>query len=280
MRQFARLLPALALLLLLSSKPSSATTVDLIDGQGALTWDTSISVGSLTENTSVTHPLYPINRHPHEGWFLFVNEGPGFLHEFTNFTKTTNGANQDVLTATYTTFFNETFQLDLTYGINAVGPQGLPDLAWTGTLFRPVSGATVPVLNVRLFNVFDYDVGLLINGDSATVTQTTGPNTTLVEIAGPGSPSGFRGAFENTRYSVDTLANVLAQIQTNNILNDATAPGTYDVAGAFEWETALGIGPGAGIGGIGGFGGFGAIPEPSTLTLLLGGLALLAGRSR
>ena len=276
-------------LLLLWAAPASSTTVDLVDGQGTLTWDTSIGVTSPTQNTSVTHPMFPANRHTREGWFLFV-EGFGLLHEFTSFTKTSDGVSQDTLTSSYTTFFGETFVLDLIYGITAVGPDGLPDLSWSGSISRPVNPASpFPVLPIRLFNVFDYDVGDTLGGDSATVTQTTGPDTTLIEIAGSGGISGQRGAFGNSRYTADTLANALTQIQLANQLNDAAAPGAYDVAGAFQWNFDLCSAPGAapgcigggsGAGALGGFGGFGAsesVPEPAAAALLLGGLGFLAG---
>lgn len=278
-------------LLLLSAAPASAITVDLVDGQGTLDWNTSISVTSPTENTAVTHPLFPANRHPHEGWFVYLTDF-GVLHEFTSFTKTTDGVSQDMLSSSLT-FLGETFVLDLTYGITAVGPDGLPDLAWSGSISRPTNPASpFPILGVRLFNVFDYDVGDAPSLDSATVTQTTGPDTTLVEIAGSGGITGNRGAFGNDRYTVDTLANVLTQITAGNILNDTAALGAFDVAGAFEWDydlcSAPGVlpecvGAGSGTGGFGGFGGFGAsgsVPEPSTALLLLGGFGFLATRSR
>jgi hypothetical protein len=69
--------PVAAALLLLSNW-ASAATVDLVDRQGTLTWDSSVSVTSPAENTSVTHPQFSGNRHPHEKWFLYI-EGPG-LH--------------------------------------------------------------------------------------------------------------------------------------------------------------------------------------------------------
>jgi len=283
--RLALILAVLASALLAITSSASATTVDLVDGNGTLTWDTSVSVGSVSDNTSVTHPLFPTNRHPREGWFIYL-PAVGLLHEFTNFTKTVDGASQDVLTSSYTTFFNETFVLDLTYGINAVGPDGLPDLAWSGSLSRPLGMAFAPLFEVRLFNVFDYDVGNVLGADSASVSFPT--NATLIEIQGDGGISGQRGAYMSGGYTADTLTNVLNQIQTVHTLNNIAAPGSYDVAGAFEWYFNLCItgdpmctGTGGGTGGMGGFGGFGAqVPEPSTAVLLLGGLCILASRRR
>ena len=280
-----------ALLLLLLPASATSVTVDLVDGQGALTWDTSVSVTSPADNTLVTHPLFPGNRHPHEGWFIYL-ETFGVLHEFTSFTKSVDGASQDTLSSSFT-FLGETFVLDLVYGISAVGPDGLPDLLWSGSVSRPLAPLSpFPVLPIRLFNVFDYDVGDTIGGDSATVTQTTGPTTTLIEIAGSGGVDGQRGVFGTVQYTADTLANVLTQIQVANTLNNTAAPGTYDVAGAFQWNWELCSDPqhpqcpsgGVGTGGLGGFGGFGGFgggmttPEPSTAALLAAGLALLTRR--
>jgi len=289
-----RLAAAVSLLLLLFSNPATSVTVDLVDGQGALMWDTSVSVTSPAENAFVTHPLFPSNRHPHEGWFIYL-ETFGVLHEFTAFTKTSDGTSQDSLTSTFN-FLGETFVLDLVYGINAVGPDGLPDLLWSGSVSRPLSPLSpFPVLPIRLFNVFDYDVGDTVGGDSATVTQTTGPTTTLIEIAGSGGVDGQRGVFGSVQYTADTLANVLTQIQVNNALNDAAAPGMYDVAGAFQWNWELCSDPqlpqcpsgGVGTGGLGGFGGFGGFagggsvtPEPPVAALLVASLIFLVRRNR
>ncbi|MGI9430719.1 MAG: PEP-CTERM sorting domain-containing protein [Myxococcota bacterium] len=276
------------LALLWLSTPASSLVIDLVDGPGSLTWDTSISVASPAENTDVSHTLFPSNRHPHEGWFIYLADF-GVLHEFTNFTFTSNGVSQDSVTSTFT-FLGEDLTLDLTYGITAVGPDGLPDLDWSGQLSRPLNLASpFPILDVRLFNVFDYDVGDILGADSATATQTTGPNTTLIEIMGAGGITGNRGAFGPAQYSVDTLPNILAQIQGPALLNDTAAVGNYDVAGAFMWSYELCSGPGvvpecigagSGTGGFGGFGGFNVVPEPSTAMLLLAGLALLTRARR
>jgi len=269
--------------LLLLSTSASSVIVALVDGPGSLTWDTSISVTSPGDNTDVSHSLFPANRHPHEGWFIYLDDF-NVLHEFTSFSLTSDGVSQDSLSSTFT-FLGEDFTLDLTYGITAVGPDGLPDLDWSGSLSRPLNFASpFPVLSVRLFNVFDYDVGDVISADPATATQTTGPNTTLIEIMGAGGITGNRGAYGPAQYSADTLPNILAQIQGPHLLNDTAAPGNYDVAGAFLWSYDLCSNPaaapecagaGSGTGGFGGFGGFTVVPEPSTATLLLAGLALL-----
>lgn len=142
---------------------------------------------------------------------------------------------------------------------------------------------------MRLINVFDYDVGDVLGADSATATQTMGPNTTVIEIMGDGGITGQRGAFGPAQYTADTLANVLAQVTGPHLLNDTAAAGNYDVAGAFLWSytlcSAQGVTPdcsgaGSGTGGFGGFGGFNVVPEPSTATLLLAGLALVARTRR
>ena len=213
------------------------------------------------------------------------------LHEFTSFTKTSDGASQDSLSSTFN-FLGESFVLDLVYGINAVGPDGLPDLLWSGSLSRPLSPLSpFPVIPVRLFNVFDYNVGDTIGGDSATVTQGAG---TLIEITGSGGIDGQRGVFGTVQYTADTLPNVLTQVQVNNALNNTAAPGAYDVAGAFQWDWELCSDPqhpqcpSGGGGGTGGFGGFGACgggggtatPEPSTGVLLMAASLLLARRKR
>jgi len=126
---------SIAITLLLLSTPASSLVVGLVDGPGSLTWDTSISVTSPAENTDVSHNLFPSNRHPHEGWFIYL---PDFdvLHEFTAFTSTNNGASQDSFNSVFT-FLGEPLVLGLTYGLNAVGPDGLPDLAWSGQISRP-----------------------------------------------------------------------------------------------------------------------------------------------
>ena len=160
----------------------------------------------------------------------------------------------------------------------------MPDLAWSGTLSRPLNPASpFPVISVQLFNVFDYDVGDVLGADSATATQTTGPNTTLIEIMGAGGITGQRGAYGAANYSPDTLPNVLAQIQGAHVLNDTAASGNYDVAGAFQWSWDLCSSPtvpgcSGGGSGSGGFGGFTVVPEPSTATLPLAGLAVLVRR--
>jgi hypothetical protein len=290
-----RLAPVLvALVACLLAAPASATTVDLVDGLGTLDWDTSVSVTDPAPNASVTHPLFPYNRHPHEGWLLYV-ENFDLIYEFTSFTKTTDGASQDTITSTIITPFGDPITLELIYGITAVGPDGLPDLTWSGTLSRPYNPTSLfPTLDVRLFNVWDYDIGA--DGpfsDVATVTTPTGPDVTLVEIEGPGGVTGFRGVLGHTPYTVDTRANVISQIVFDDLLNGTAAPGEYDVAGAFQWSSTLCSGeivpecPDVGVGGstaIGGFGGFGPyggdpVPEPSAAALWLGGLGILLARA-
>lgn len=278
---------------LLMATAASAITVDLVDGPGALTWDTDTSVTSPADNTSVTHPLFPGNRHPHEGWFVYFDD-LDILHEFTSFTKSSDGASQDSLDSVITTPFGDTFVLSLTYGIDAVGPDGFPDLTWSGSLSRITNPLTpFPVMGVRLFNVYDYDVGDDFFSDTATVTQTTGPDTTLVEITGAGGVDGFRGVQGHPDYTVDTLGNVLTQIQVGHQLNGAAATGPHDVAGAFQWSWNLcneaGIPECPGVGGVtsgalGGFGGFGGfaeeVPEPTPLALVAAGLFAALGASR
>jgi len=85
--------------LLLLSTSASSVIVDLVDGAGSLTWDRNVSVTSPSDNTSVTHPLFPGNRHPHEGWFIYLDDFM-VLHEFTSFTSTSDGASQDSLSST------------------------------------------------------------------------------------------------------------------------------------------------------------------------------------
>ena len=78
------------------------------------------------------------------------------------------------------------------------------------------------------------------------------------------------------------------QIENDFVLNDTTAPGNYDVAGAFMWSVDLcanDLTPecqgGGGGGAFGGFGGFGAVvPEPSTGLLMMSGLLWLARSGR
>ncbi len=285
----SRLVAVFTLALLVSS-PAHALLVDLVDGQGSLDWETTISVASSTENTDVSHPLFTQNRHPHEGWLLYLADF-GIIHEFTNFTSLGNGTSQDSLTSTFN-FLGESFVLNLTYGITAVGPDGLPDLAWNGSLFRGVNPLSAfPILSVSLFNVFDYNVGDDPTMDGATISQIAGP-ATLIEIAGTGGISGQRGAYNPSGYTADTLGNVLTQITTSFDLNDTGAPGAYDVAGAFQWDMDLCAsptaapecsGPGGSGGGFGGFGGFGAsggpVPEPSVALLVLLGLGLARARA-
>ncbi|MCP5057767.1 MAG: PEP-CTERM sorting domain-containing protein [bacterium] len=277
---------------LLLATSASAVTVDLIDGNGTLDWNTGIGVSSMVENAAVTHPLFANNRHTREGWFLYL-EDFAYLHEFTNFTKAPNGASQDSISSTFTHFTGESFTLDLTYGINAVGPDGLPDLTWSGQISRPLNPASpFPILSARLFNIFDYDVGDILGNDSVVMNFPTG--ATVIEIAGPGGITGFRGSLGTPNYTADTLTNVLAQILGPAQLNNIAAPGNYDMVGAFQWNYDLCSGPGvapgctgsgSGSGGFGGFGGFGAsgggpVPEPSAGLLVLGGLTFLAHNRR
>lgn len=278
-----RLSISLASFVLLLSTSAAAVTVDLVDGDGALIWDTSVSVTSPSANTSVTHPLFPANRHTHEGWFIYI-EDFSLLVEFAGFTKTVDGVDQDTISSTLNAF-GETFVLDLTYGIDAVGPDGLPDLTWSGGISRQSPGSPFQIMNVRLFNVFDYDIGVPATDDTGTASQIAGP-ATLMEFEGDGGVTGFRGAYMTAHYTVDTLGNVLAQIQGPHTLNDTAAAGAYDVAGAFEWVFPLCYdntapecqGTGSGSGALGGFGGFGSVPEPSAAVLLLAGLLAVTRR--
>lgn len=266
--------------------PASAVTIDLTAGNGALSWDTTTSVASPLQNAAVTHPLFPGNRHTHEGWFVHIQEF-GALLELTNFTSVSNGVSQDSISST-TNFLGETFELTLTYGLTAVGPDGLPQLDWTGSLSRMTPTSPFELLTMRLFNVFDYDIGTTPASDFATAGHMPNPDHTLIEIDGLDGISGSRGVYGFTGYTADTLPNVLNQIAINNTLNNTAAPGNYDVAGAFEWLFVLCKdnslpqcqGTGSGSGQMGGFGNFGAIPEPSTAVLFSLGLLSLAVRRR
>ena len=208
---------------------ASAVTIDLAAGTGALNWDTTTSVASPLQNASVTHPLFPGNRHTHEGWFVHIQEF-GVLLELTNFTSVSNGVSQDSISST-TTFLGETFELTLTYGLTAVGPDGLPQLDWTGSLSRMTPTSPFEFLTMRLFNVFDYDIGTVPGTDFATAGHMSNPDHTLIEIDGLDGISGSRGVYGFTGYTADTLPNVLNQIAINNTLNNTAASGNYDVAG-------------------------------------------------
>ncbi|MEM7412371.1 MAG: PEP-CTERM sorting domain-containing protein [Myxococcota bacterium] len=283
-----QLLPIVALALTIFSVPqfAVAATVSLAAGTGAMSWDTTTSVTSPLQNTAVTHPLFPGNRHTHEGWFLYVQEF-GILTELTNFSSVSDGVSQDVISAT-SIVLGETFNLELSYGLSAVGPDGLPQLDWSGSISRMSPASPLQLLTVRLFNVFDYDIGTAPGSDSAIAMQTTGPDTTVIEIDGLDGISGGRGVYGLTGYTADTRANVLDQVILNNVLNNSAAPGNYDVAGAFQWTYVLCKDPslpecqgtGNGSGQMGGFGNFGAVPEPSTAALVVLGLGGMARRRR
>lgn len=265
---------ACLLMTLLTPAFSHCQTINLTDGPGQLIWDTSISVGAPIDNVTLTHPDLPTVQHRREGWFAHLDFGPGFLHEFTNFTVTPSASgNQSTLTSTWMSPIGEPIILNLDYQINGVGPQQLPDLTWNGFLERPVAGSTIPLLDLRLYNIYDYDIGNDPTSDLAEVTLTTGPNTTQVNLEGDNSATGFRGAFNNNRYQVSEFGAVLSETVTSHTLNNTIAPGSQsalDAAGGFQWNIPnLGIGPGSGF-GIGGFGGFGTatIPEPNATCLV------------
>lgn len=272
--------------LLTLGAPASAVTIDLAAGNGALTWDTSTSVTAPVLNASVTHPLFPGNRHTHEGWFMYVEEFSVLL-ELTNFTSASDGASQDAILST-TNILGETFELELTYGLTAVGPDGLPQLDWSGSISRMSPTSPFQLLTVHLFNVFDYDIGSAPGSDSAVAGQTSNPDTTVIDIDGLDGISGGRGVYGLTGYTADTLTNVLDQVLLTSSLNNSGAVGNYDVAGAFEWLFVLCKdnslpecqGVGGGSGQMGGFGNFGAIPEPSTAVLVAMGLLSLSVRRR
>jgi hypothetical protein len=286
---------ALPLLLpLLFAAPASAVTVDLVAGSGALSWDTSVSVTSPGGNASVTHPEFPANRHTHEGWFIYI-EQIGTLYEFTNFTKIVDGASQDTLNETYYSVFGDPFVLSLTYGLTAVGPDGIPSLGWSGTLYRGVNPLSpFPTLTVRLINVFDYDIGVVASADTAVASQPSGPDLTVIDLEDPDGATGQRGVYGHVNHTADTLANVLTQVQVSHILNDVAAAGSYDVAGAFLWTFEMcssSLVPdcdssgGNGSGPLGGFAGYtitseDPLPEPAAAILLSWGLVLLLRRTR
>ncbi|MDJ0786872.1 MAG: PEP-CTERM sorting domain-containing protein [Myxococcota bacterium] len=273
---------ALSVALLVIASPASATLVDVVDGPGSMFWDTSTSVTSPADNAGSFHPNFPDNRHPHEGWFVYVDQ-LGMLYEFTNFTKTSDGVSQDVLSSTVAVFPGDALTLEVTYGVTAAGTEGFPDLSWSADLERLINPLSpFPLYNVRLFNVWDYDVGEIPADDTASVFFQSG--ATVADIDGAGGVGGFRGAFSVEHYTVDTLPNVLAQIQGPNTLNDLVAAGPHNVAGAFQWNFAVCADPfaptcpagsGTGSGSLGGYGGFGGftqdedpVPEPATAVLL------------